>query len=434
MATPTMKSILDQTRQLIQTKQAEFNSNLAGGVKAAKGLDASGAGDDSEKTRGHALEADQAALEPQKKPAITADANAKPPSDGSGTTGKAEGKEESNVTDRSGTLEAGDPPPATVEHKPLITADANAKKAQDGAAKIANDILRSIRGVQTATPAPAPAKVAEVKKEEKPAAAKKQDVAPSAADTAAPVAAKEAAEPDMTLTGDVLQKIAAIVLSTEEGVEFVAQKLADAAGQEAALETLGFVAKQAELAEQQAEYARGAADAEALAQQAIYEQGILQGRKIAAAELLRKTGQAAADASIEDLMAQGGEAGGAPAGMPPEMAGGMPPEAAGAPGAEGEGSITPDELMAGLEAMVQEGTLKPEEAEAVLQYITQAGGGEGAPAEGAPAEGAPAPAGEGAAPAEAAAKPEEKKPEEDSSKEAQALLATIKQIRQAARR
>jgi hypothetical protein len=194
------------------------------------------------------------------------------------------------------------------------------------------------------------------------------------------------------------------------------------------------VAKQAELAEQQAEYARGAADAEALAQQAIYEQGIAQGRKIAAAELLRKTGQAAADASIEDLMAQGG---GAPAGMPPEMAGGMPPEAAGAMppeaagGEAGGGSITPEDLMAGLEAMVQEGTLKPEEAEAVLQYITQAGGGEGAPAaEGGAPEASPA--GEGAAPAEAAAKPEEKK--EDSSKEAQALLATIQQIRQAARK
>ena len=430
----TMQEILESTRRLVATKQAEFKSN----VKGAAGLETTGAGDDSPLTRGHALEADQAALEPTKKDLLSGDAKANPPADGSGTTGAAEGKNETNVTGRQNTLGSEDPAPATVTKKELITGEADAKKADDGAAKLANDILRSIRDYQGA-------KAAEVKQVEPKAAVKPvekvaapKDAAPQAPEKKA-VPAKVAAGLQMELTSDVLQKIAAIVLSTEEGADFVEQQLAKVAGAEAARETLGYLAQQSELAEKQAAYEAGEKDAEALIAQSIYDNGIQEGIKRAEAVLAQhgvapdvftKLGQEMADASIGDLMQAGDMAGGAPEGMAPE---GMAPDAGG-----GDEGISVEELAQALEGLVQEGTISPEEAQQVLEYVAASeGGGEGgAPEmggepEAAPAEPAEAPAEGGG---EAEEEPAEKKEDEGDEKEgaarkAAALLDAIRKVR-----
>lgn len=418
MSTPTMKQILEQTRALVSTKQAEFKMNLQGGEKRAKGLDTAGAGDDSTITRGHALEADQSALEPTKKPLLSSDAKANPPSDGSGTSGeKAKGKNEGNQTDRTDALEA-DESALQPAKKPELSADANAKKAT---ATLCNDLLKDIRTYQSTKAAAMPPALAKAKEEKKDVKKEEKKEDKPVESTEVTAAAKQATGPQMELTTDVMAKIAAMILSTEEGSQYVEQMLAKEAGKEAALETLSFLAEQSELAEKQAAYQQGQADADALIQQAIFQAGVEQGQKQAAAAgetaLYTKLGQAVADAGIEDLMAQ---AGGAAGGVPPEaLAGG---EAAG--GAEGEVSM--DELGQALEALVQDGTLKPEEAQQVMEYLAQAeqGGGE-APAEAAPAEAAPAEA----APAEAA--PAKDDAAKEGSVKAAALLDQIRQIRKA---
>lgn len=74
---------------------------------------------------------------------------------------------------------------------------------------------------------------------------------------------------DMELTEGVLKKIAAVILSTEEGVEYTENLLAKTAGAEAAARTIEFLNAQSDLAEKQAEYIRGQQDMlEFLAKQA----------------------------------------------------------------------------------------------------------------------------------------------------------------------
>ena len=471
----TMSEILASTRKLIEVKKAEFNSTLK---KADdKALNNTGAGDDSPITRGHALDATQSALEPTKKPLITSDAmTAQPPSDGKGTKADLKGKNEGNVTDRADKLEAGD---SVLEPKkePLITSDANAnpeagasgQTAKQATAKLANEILTDIRAYQqkraTAPQAEAkPAPKAEPTPTEKAAAmpaqlaaalAKKEGPEPKAEDKKEEKKEdkKEASGPQLELTTDVLAKIASIVLSSEEGAEFVEGQLAKAAGAEAAQETLAFLAEQSELAEKQAAFEQGQADAEALIQQAVYQAGREAGHKEAAAaqqnKLMAGLGQKVAQAGIEEMMGQGAGAmeGGAPGPDvgAAELAGGA---AGGMPGAEGGAGeqITEEDLMMALQALVQEGTIKPEEAQAVVEALT--GGGEGGAAAGGAAGGMPeGMPGAEAAPASAAApaaeegkageKKEEKaeakeeKEEKESSvqKKASALLDAIRQVR-----
>ena len=88
----------------------------------------------------------------------------------------------------------------------------------------------------------------------------------------------------------------------------------------------------------------------------------------------------------------------AAAGAAPDAAAGAAPDAA-APGAEG-GDVSPEDIMAVLQHLVQSGQIDEPTAQAILQELS--GGGEGA----APADaGAPAPDA-GAAPADAAAAPD----------------------------
>ena len=100
-------------------------------------------------------------------------------------------------------------------------------------------------------------------------------VAPVAAPAVAPaVDGKEAAGgPDMVLTTDILAKIAALILSQEDGEAIVEKALAKEAGAERARETLVFLADQSELAQKQAAHDQGMADAQSLIDQEIFEAG-----------------------------------------------------------------------------------------------------------------------------------------------------------------
>ena len=107
MSNISQKQILEDIRKFTATKTASFNKAAIAGQDPASmpgsehdsktpeealkpnketrdgtmvptsGLSTEGAGDDSPKTRGQALEADQAAETPAKKPLVTDDANAK---------------------------------------------------------------------------------------------------------------------------------------------------------------------------------------------------------------------------------------------------------------------------------------------------------------------------------------------------------------------
>jgi hypothetical protein len=496
--TRRLGNILQQTRDLVTVKRAEFGTNLQK-EGADKELDTSGAGDDSPKTRGHALEADQAALEPQKKPALSDDANAEPPSDGKGTTGGAEGKDESNETDRTVKLESEDPAPVNLKKKPAETDDAFAKECEDGPAKIANEILTAIREFQTSqekgaegetgekpegekknpdaegetegekgaegekakdkTPEAEGEKGAEgeAKDDDKPAEGEQKNPdaegekgaeSKKAGETdQKPEGEKGADSPNMELTTDVLAKIAAVILSQEDGEEVVSHYLAKAAGAELAQETMAFLATQSEMAEKAAAAEQGAADAQALIDQSIFAAG-QESVKGAAADqsdpaFWLKLGQAAADASIEDLMGAGG---GAP------MAGGM--------GGGGEMGVSPEELAAGgaggemggmeqepsieevlqaLEELVQSGQIGEEEAAQILEMIGgEGGGGEVAPEAGAEEAGGGAPPAGGAEeagggePAGEEKPAEAKKPETEKAAggpKVQELLQTIQALR-----
>ena len=97
----------------------------------------------------------------------------------------------------------------------------------------------------------------------------------------------------MELTTDVMAKIAAIVLSTEEGAALTEAILTKQAGATMANETLDFLAEQSELAEQHAAYEAGVKDAEAAYIADIYNRGVEDGRNNAVS--MFKQGQAAVD-------------------------------------------------------------------------------------------------------------------------------------------
>lgn len=225
------------------------------------GLSIEGAGDDSPLTRGHALEVDEPVLTPDKKP--------------------------------------------------LETADAEAKEASTGG--LCNEILGMIHSYNKQASAKPVAKKAGDSN-----VAKKENVA---GDKAPTVVAKEAGGLDMELTQEVMAKIAAVLLSTEEGANVVGDYLAKTAGAEAADDMLTFLAGQNELAEKAAAFEDGMKTADDLIVQHAYEAGRNDERMIkgatssqtagervlaAYANRFHKQGQDAAEGAIEDLMAQGG--------------------------------------------------------------------------------------------------------------------------------
>lgn len=316
----------------------------------------SGAGDDSPVTRGHAVDATKSVQEPTQKP--------------------------------------------------LITADANAKQAQ--LAKLANDIaadvvaynkLRTQPTKVAAAPAPAPAR------------------APAA--PAAPVVKQSApaASPglQLELTQGVLAKMAAVMLSFEEGAKAMSDAITKFGGTELHDQIFGpngLIAEQSEAANEamakQAAAVRGYEDGLAAIAQHLAQQTKVAAapapvapaapaapaptvEKLAADRVaaLVKLGQEMAGASIEDMMGALPNEAGAPQGDPMGAA------------PEGEG-FTLEDLTAALDMMVSQGKLQPEEAQAVMEFVVSGGGeaglGAGAAPGGAPAEGMPAAPGAGEPP------------------------------------
>lgn len=426
----------------------------------------------------------------------------------------ASGAKPGDVTEMGHTLKAGDPPPAKVDKEPLITSDVNAAP-KTGAATLANDLLASIKKAQDEL-----LKKTAAKSDSKPAGSKGGDVSEAQAvdaSKAPPPVKKEGPEPvkqDMPadakaapaedkamaehggsmpskggsaapsaleLTQDVLAKIASTLLATEEGWNVVHEGLSKAAGVEAARQTFDFLKQAAEQIQAEQAFAQGYQDADNLIKQAIYQQGVADARKQAAAkqpaapvaseqaqydagykmaaalleqikqqrqkqaastnpDLIQKLAKAIAGAAAKKADDAEGENAEEPSG---EEAGGEEPsaeegavpageEAGGGPldemaAAPADEELSPEELQQALAALVQDGQLDPQTAAQILQYVTSAGSvgeaaGEAAAPEAMPPEAAsPEAAGPGAA-MEAMA---------SATPDVSSLLAAIEQARQA---
>lgn len=276
-----------------------------------------------------------------------------------------------------GQLFEADEPVLNPEEKPEVTADANAKTASTS--ELANSLLADIKSAQEAVKAEkakeAAAKAAEKKAEivadKEPAEVTKKpeetaDANADAKDTDNG-GTKETVEADTTagetppekdcdvncdkqasdelqLTTDLLAKLACYMLAEEEGAALAEKVLTKVAGDQAAQETLDYLQKQAEAAEYQDAFIKGAQAAEDMIGAAAEQQG-------------------ADDAAA--LMGMGGEA----------------PVATEAPEApaegEGEDGVTPEEFMAALDSMVQSGEITPEQAQEAIDATGLGEGGEG---------------------------------------------------------
>lgn len=235
------------------------------------GLTTSGAGDDSKITHTNDLTAEQAALTPEKKPEVTDNADAK-------TAEKLAAEIISGVDAWYAAQKKAETKQA--ETKQAETKKDDTKKAEDGV-----DGTKPTSGTPpSAGTGTAEALITDTGKEPeqtKDVASpdKKPEIttdanAPatgegSSGETAA--AAKAAGALDMELTSDVLAKIAAVMLATEEGTKLAESVLAKAAGAEAAEKTMNFLRTQSDLAEKQAEYEAGQRDTVMLLQKLAQE-------------------------------------------------------------------------------------------------------------------------------------------------------------------
>lgn len=316
------------------------------------GLTTEGAGDDSKITHTNDLLAGEAALTPTKKPEVTADADAKtaealaaeiltgvdawyaakkqaedakpvadttPPAAGAGTAEALitdKGKEPEQLKDVT--------PPAK---KPEVTTDAMAPATGEGSSGETAEAAKEAGAVEECKDGKC-GKCAKCKA----------------------AASKSAGALDMELTSDVLAKIAAVMLATEEGTKLAESLLSKAAGAEAAEKTLNFLRDQSDLAQKQAEFEAGQRDAIAL---------------------IRKQAEEGEDV-VDAAAAAGGDA----------------------VGAEDDGGIT--EIADTLDAMVEAGEITEDEADQVVVELAQAlTEGEGEPAADTTAEAAAAAAGDG---------------------------------------
>lgn len=286
-------------------------------------------------------------------------------------------------------------PPEAGNGKPLVTADANAKTAAQS-----TDLLNRIREYQLGKVATAA-----------PAASKTRTPAPKV-----PTADREkvATGFNLQLTQDVLAKMAAYALATEEGVQFMEAMLSKQAGAAAAAEMLDFITDQNDTLDKQAAFQQGAEDTELLLADYGEKQAAFDAGGDAAEQLLStyaqqvnaqrsgrvntvgaaiktalhkkgkddltqayyKLGQDVADASIDAGL--GGELMEDP---DPEM---MPP--AMVPGQEGEedmgefgeegGEEEGEELLAALEQLLADGTIDESDLEEILSTL-MAGGADG---------------------------------------------------------
>jgi len=316
-----------------------------------------------------------------------------------------------------------------VEEKPLVDATpALDKTASNKIEQMANAIMTDIikhnekRAADAAKPSPAKAPVGKVVKDVQPdQKATKVVVAPAVTSdtTSAGLKADEkAAGLDMEMTTNVLAKIAAYICSTEEGAAFVQAKLNEGLGPEKTASLNLYMdgqakAYEASVKQAEAEYLEGVKAAEAIMQDPLFKLG-------------QQLGAESLGMDPAMLEAAAAEAGGAPeaGGVPPEAMApeGMAPEGMAPEGMAPEGldEITEEDVIQGLQELVEEGKIDAETATALAARLLGGEGGDpaeegGVPAEAAPAEAAPAeaaPAGEGAVPLAGEETPAEEKAEE----------------------
>lgn len=394
----TMDSILAETDQIMQVKAAKFTGRKSamtgtdpdslpgaemdqpipegsessdptvadGTMGPASARTTDGAGDDSLVTRGQGMEAEQAAETPVKKPLITADANAEAPQEDSGSKTAAMAND-------------------LLQHiKGWQGKQASAKQALVTPASVPGTAGEGVEKTNTQPPTP------EREKHTIPGGESGTGGDGSACDNKTDTGTdmKSAARFDMELTQDVLAKMAAIILSYDEGVEFASDMLEKFGGDVLAQEVMGTLEAQNIAAEKQAAAEAGRSDGQAAVNAYIYEQG----RKSAASDCdsapaksdnlappfkkkdapkdepmdeekdaavnpqaLWKLGQELAESSVGDIM-------------------GALPDETGAPvgGEEQEASV--EDVAAALDVLVSEGEIQPEEAAEVLEYVASAGG------------------------------------------------------------
>ena len=277
------------------------------------GLTTAGAGDDSKITHKNDLTADQAALTPKKEPEVTGDAEAQVPGGKTaeektaeqlgaeilaGITAweqkQAEAKKQAADTQGpscgEGTAEAlitdtGKDPEQTGDVKgpkkeDMVSPDAMAPATGNGAsgesaaaAKSASDgkDAECCKDGKCGKCAKCKAAATSAQGGKDAECCKDGKCGKCAKCKAAAAGAKKAGALDMELTQDVLAKIAAVMLATEEGTKLAESTLAKAAGAEAAEKTISFLRTQNELAQKQAEYEAGRRDALALVQKMAQE-------------------------------------------------------------------------------------------------------------------------------------------------------------------
>jgi polyhydroxyalkanoate synthesis regulator phasin len=314
------------------------------------GLTIDGAGDDSKITHTNDLTAEQAALTPTKKPEVTDDADAKTAEKlaaeiitGVDAWYAAKKEAEAKAAQPAKTAAdgvdntkptVGTPPSAGTGTAEALITDTGKEPEQT------KDAIPPTKKPEVTADATVPA-TGEGSSGETAAAAKEAAEAECCKDgkcgkcakcKAAATAAKKAGALDMELTSDVLAKIAAVMLATEEGTKLAESLLSKAAGAEAAEKTLNFLRDQNDLAQKQAEFEAGQRDA------------LVMVLKKAAAEGDAEAAAALAEAGLDD-------------------------EAAAA-GAEADDGIT--EIADTLDAMVESGEITEDEADQVVLELAQA--------------------------------------------------------------
>ena len=288
-------------------------------------------------------------------------------------------------------LEANEPV-LTPEKKPLDSTDVDAKTASD----LGNDLVSMVLNHQKKPEVKkAEEKKLEVKKaeEKKPEVKKSEDCkdkdgadvpaenkpAPAPAPEKKPLdsdnaGAKEAEVDEIELSRDGLAKIAAVLMTREDGRQFIGKVLAEIGGEKFAEESINALGVKSAEAMAQAEFEKGAQDAAALLDGAEEAQG--------AADAEAALGDAAeAQGAADAEAALAGEGGGdeldefsdeeiAEALQKMIESGELPPEAIEElMGGEDDGSVSEDDLANELVEMVQSGEITPEQAGEIVEAL-----------------------------------------------------------------
>lgn len=241
-------------------------------------------------------------------------------------------------------LEA-DEPVLEPDKKPLDSTDVDAKTAAAGN-NLVDFILKAQKRELEAKKAEDTKKAEEAKKQAAPAKVE------------SPAKKQAAPADDIVLTNSVMAKIAAVVLSRQEGRELVQRFLAEAAGEDfakQAMDTMGLVGRQAN---EMSEFEKGAQDAAAMLGDMEEEQGAQD-----------------AEAALADAGAAEEAAGDAGA----EMGAGAALEGAGEEGAEGgDEGFTDEEILETIQEMVEDGEITEDQAAQLLEGsdVSEGEGGE----------------------------------------------------------